>query len=79
MRALAASDAPPVRGTMIAPLRCCFPFLIIVGHDTVFFLRNGLACAYAPGTMIRVVYTEDADGVRNVDAIWPLGVASAPA
>lgn len=73
MRALVVPDAPPVRGgVMIAPLRCCFPYLIVVGHSSVFFLRNGTTCPYAPGTMLRVLYTENGDGVRDVDAIRTL-------
>jgi hypothetical protein len=72
MRALVAPDAPPVRGVMIAPLRCCFPYLIVVGHSSVFFLRNGTTCPYASGTMLRVLYTENGDGVRDVDAIQTL-------
>ncbi len=72
MRALVAPDAPPVRRVMIAPLRCSFPYLIVVGHSSVLFLRNETACPYPPGTMLRVLYTENADGVRDVDAIQTL-------
>jgi hypothetical protein len=58
-----------VRGIIIAPLQACFPFLIIMTPDRIFFLRNGMTCAYAPGTRLKVVYTENDDGVKDVVSI----------
>jgi len=55
-----------VRGIIIAPLQECFSFLIIMTPDRIFFLRNGMTCAYAPGTRLKVVYTENDDGVKDV-------------
>jgi hypothetical protein len=42
-----------------------------VAPDSVFFLRNGMACAYAPGTRVQVVYRENDDGVKDVVSIQP--------
>ena len=69
MGAAAASDASSVCGVTIAPLRACFPYLIILAPDSVFFLRHGTTCAYGPGTRIQVVYAENDDGVMDVVSI----------
>jgi hypothetical protein len=71
MCAMAGSDAPRVCGVIIALLRASFPYLIIAAPDSVFFLRNGLTCAYAPGTRVQVVYRENDDGVKDVVSIQP--------
>ena len=70
MCAVGVSDVPRVvRGIIIAPLQACFPFLIIVAPDGILFLRNGMTCAYAPGTRLKVVYTGNDDGVKDVVSI----------
>jgi hypothetical protein len=43
----------------------------IVAPDRVFFLRHGMTCDYAPGTSLKVVYTENEDGVMDVVSIQP--------
>jgi hypothetical protein len=67
--AVTVSDAPRVRGVVIAPLQACFPFLIIMVPDSIFFLRNGTTCVYPPGTRVQVVYAENDDGVNDVVSI----------
>jgi hypothetical protein len=69
MGIVGVSDVPTARGVTIAPLQACFPFLIIVAPDSVFFLRNGMTCDYAPGVLLKVVYTETNDGVNDVVSI----------
>jgi len=70
MCAVGVFDVPRVvRGIIIAPLQACFPFLIIVAPNRILFLRNGMTCAYAPGTRLKVVYTENDDGVKDVVSI----------
>ena len=71
MRAGTGSDPPRMSGVTIAPLRARFPYLIIVAPDRVFFLRHGMACDYAPGTSLKVGYTENEDGVMDVVSIQP--------
>jgi hypothetical protein len=66
--AVSVPDVPRVSGVVIAPLQAWFPFLIIL-PDLVLFLRNGMTCAYAPGTRLKVAYTENADGVKDVVSI----------
>jgi hypothetical protein len=67
--AVSVPDVPRVSGVIIAPLRACFPFLIIVAPDSIFFLRKGTICAYPPGTRVQVVYTENDAGVNDVISI----------
>ena len=67
----AGSDPPRMSGVTIPPLRARFPYLIIVAPDRVFFLRHGMTCDYAPGTSLKVVYTENEDGVMDVVSIQP--------
>jgi len=69
MCAVGVSDAPKVRGVIIGPLRVCFPFLIIVASESVFFLRNGMTCVYPRGTRVQIVYAENDDGVNDVVSI----------
>jgi hypothetical protein len=69
MCAMGVSSASKNRGVIIGPLRACFPFLIIVVPESVFFLRNGMTCAHPPGTRVQIVYAENDDGVHDVLSI----------
>ena len=62
------ASGPMLRGVMIARLLARFPYLIIVEPDCI-FLRQGMRCKYAPGTVVNIVYAETDDGVKDVISI----------
>ena len=70
---MAKTDRTPAPwGLIVGPLVKVYADRIIVGTETVLFLRPGETCAYAPGTLVRVTYVDrggwlDVVGIRLIE------------
>jgi len=64
----AASGDQPARGVTYGELTGSHLDRIVVGLDGVFYLPEGMTCAYPVGTRLKVVYSER-DGRKHAETI----------